>query len=204
MDGRVRLLVNERSAPAVNESRHKREGREIPKTTIPNKSGKDLIVYRYRDALNFAHGAGLIGFDTALVPELCDVPGNHYVARAIAHFADGSSWSGIGDANPANVNRMVAAHAPRMAETRAKARALGDALNLDANFADEFGDGDKAEEAITFAVRATPPAQSAAVSCEGCGAAIKDSPNFSADKKADYSRRKYGKVLCYTCGKAAD
>jgi hypothetical protein len=197
-------MVDTDRSPSRNEPRYKREGREIPKTTVGK--GTKITVYKWRDALNYAHSVGLIGFRTGLVESLCDVAANHYVAHAVATFADGTEWSGIGDANPKNVNPMVIAHIPRMAETRAKARALGDALNLDANFADELGGDEKPEDGVTFAPKAIPSPLPAGIGigCEECGAELKDSPGFTADKKASYSKSKYGRVLCYSCSKAAE
>ena len=49
---------------------------------------------------------------------------------AEATTEDGRTFSGIGDANPANTSRAIAVHSIRMAETRAKARALRDLLNV--------------------------------------------------------------------------
>lgn len=40
-------------------------------------------------------------------------------------------FTGIGDASPQNVSRGILPHAIRMAETRAKARAMRDATNVD-------------------------------------------------------------------------
>jgi len=49
-------------------------------------------------------------------------------------------FTGIGDANPANVNRKIAAHIIRMAETRGKARALRDAVNIGIVSLEELGE----------------------------------------------------------------
>jgi hypothetical protein len=191
-----------------NPTRYKREGRDIPKTTV-GKGSSQMEVYKYRDVLNFAHKAGMVGMRTGLIPSLCDITAGIYTAHATASFADGTTWDGIGDANPLNTNRMVAPHVARMAETRAKARALGDALNLDVNFADEFGgDTADAEDSATFtprrAARAIASAQpeptyNGNIACADCGSTIRDSPNFWAEKKAAVSMSKHGRVLCYAC-----
>src|SRR5690348_1215573 len=195
----------------LNHDRYTRQGREMEKFTI-GKGANQAQVYKYREALNFAHKVGLIGFETEFIIPLCNPAVELYVAHAVAKFADGSSFSGLGDANPANVNANVARHMPRMAETRAKARALGDALNLDANFSDEFG-GDDTDESETFtpkpAAAKRQPAASASrqaatssqadfnappfnngsngYECEECGSDIKDSAKWSAAQKANFS-----------------
>jgi predicted component of type VI protein secretion system len=51
---------------------------------------------------------------------------------AIVHIVvetEASTFEGLGDANPTNVARAIAPHLIRLAETRAKARSLRDALN---------------------------------------------------------------------------
>ena len=47
--------------------------------------------------------------------------------------------SGIGDADPSNVSPMMKGHLLRMAETRAKARALRDAVNVGMAALEELG-----------------------------------------------------------------
>jgi hypothetical protein len=57
------------------------------------------------------------------------------------------TFSGIGDASPENVGRNIVPHIIRMAETRAKARALRDAVNVGATALEELSDGDDAPPA---------------------------------------------------------
>lgn len=54
-----------------------------------------------------------------------------------------ATFSGIGDASPQNVSRNIVPHLIRMSETRAKARALRDAVNVGATSLEELsGDDD--------------------------------------------------------------
>lgn len=54
-------------------------------------------------------------------------------------------FDGIGDANPENVNSFIVPHLIRMAETRAKARALRDAVNIGVVWFEELA-GEAVEE----------------------------------------------------------
>ena len=64
-------------------------------------------------------------------------------------------FTGLGDASPENVGRNIAPHLIRMAETRAKARALRDAVNVGVTAFEEIDSG--AEDASESPKQATPP-----------------------------------------------
>ena len=104
------------------------------------RQGKRFVLYA--GLLEEAHGRGLRSIET----ELLQVPGveNGEVAivKAVVRTEEGR-FSGIGDASPENVGRMIAPHLIRMAETRAKARALRDAINVGVTALEELG-GDEA------------------------------------------------------------
>ena len=109
------------------------------------RQGKRFVLYA--GLLEEAHERGLRSIET----ELLQVPGTENgevaIARAVVRTEDGK-FSGIGDASPANVNRQIAPHIIRMAETRAKARALRDAINVGVTAFEELGeDGGESEAA---------------------------------------------------------
>ena len=92
----------------------------------------------YAGVLNLAHEEGL----TQIKTELLQAPleENHYMAIVKASVTTKKGvFEGIGDATPKNVNKMIAPHIVRMAETRAKGRALRDALNIAEALAEELG-----------------------------------------------------------------
>ncbi len=91
------------------------------------RGGRRFVLYA--GLLEEAHARGLRSIET----ELLQVPnaenGEVAIARAQVRMEEGK-FSGIGDASPGNVGRAIAPHIIRMAETRAKARALRDAINV--------------------------------------------------------------------------
>jgi hypothetical protein len=96
--------------------------------------------------------------------------------------------TGIGDANPANVGRMVAPHVLRMAETRAVARALRHLLGLGLTALEELSQG--AEETPASTERPRPasfdrPAGPRPVS--GAAGTLAPEETISLDG-ADYTR----------------
>jgi hypothetical protein len=111
------------------------------------RQGKQYVLFQ--GLLDEAHTQGLRGIDT----ELLQVPnpdnGNVAIVKAVCEMEDGRKFSGIGDASPENVGRNIAPHIIRMAETRAKARALRDAVNVGATALEELSEGDDAPPAGT-------------------------------------------------------
>lgn len=89
--------------------------------------GRDFI--RYDGLMELAHGK-IASIETELLQ--APYPGNHNMAivKAIIRDTDGRVWSGIGDASDLNCDPELAPHKIRLAETRAKGRALRDMLNV--------------------------------------------------------------------------
>jgi hypothetical protein len=109
------------------------------------RQGKQYVLFA--GLLDEAHSRGLRGIDTELIQVPDDVNGNVAIVKATAEMEDGRHFSGIGDASPENVGRNIVPHIIRMAETRAKARALRDAVNVGATALEELSDGDDAPPA---------------------------------------------------------
>lgn len=94
--------------------------------------------------LAVAHEIGLDEINTTIVQMPTEANGNAAVVRAIAKGKPGL-FTGLGDANPTNVNRKVLRHLLRVAETRAKARALRDLCNINMLALEELGDDEDFE-----------------------------------------------------------
>ena len=99
----------------------------------------------YAGVLKLAHEEGLKGIRTELLQ--APLESNNYMAIIHARVTtEKGVFDGIGDATPKNVNSMIAPHIVRMAETRAKGRALRDALNIAEALAEELGEVSEPEE----------------------------------------------------------
>src|SRR5829696_7303372 len=103
------------------------------------RQGKRFVLYA--GLLEEAHNRGLRSIET----ELLQVPGKENgdvaIVKAVIRTEEGK-FAGIGDASPQNVNRAIAPHLIRMAETRAKARALRDAVNVGVTALEEIDDSE--------------------------------------------------------------
>jgi hypothetical protein len=108
------------------------------------RQGKRFVLYA--GLLEEAHSRGLRSIETDLLQVPHAGNGDVAIVRAVVRTEDGK-FTGIGDASPENVNRNIAPHVIRMAETRAKARALRDAINVGVTAFEELGGEDGAEVA---------------------------------------------------------
>jgi hypothetical protein len=122
---------------AVTVQRRRRRYSEMREEYMIERGGRRFVLYA--GLLEEAHARGLRSIET----ELLQVPGAENgevaIARAVVRTEEGK-FSGIGDASPGNVSRAIAPHIIRMAETRAKARALRDAINVGVAALEELGD----------------------------------------------------------------
>jgi len=108
------------------------------------RQGKKFVLYA--GLLDEAHERGLRSIETELLQVPTVENGEVAIARAVVRTEDGK-FSGIGDASPDNVGRNIAPHIIRMAETRAKARALRDAINVGVAALEELGGEEQAPNA---------------------------------------------------------
>jgi hypothetical protein len=111
----------------------------MKKEYIINRQGKDFVLYE--GLLDEAHQQGLHRISTTIIQIPHEDNGMMAIVAAEVETSKGT-FTGIGDASPANVSRMIVPHILRMAETRSKARALRDAVNIGVTALDEMGDLD--------------------------------------------------------------
>jgi hypothetical protein len=118
-------------------------------------------VVTYQGLLSKAHDEGLKRIATRLVQIPTDDNGRTAIAKAAVETGKGQ-FEALGDASPLNVNSFIVPHLIRMAETRAKARALRDAVNIGVISFEEL-DGEVAEGAGRPVDNRTSPAAAAEV-----------------------------------------
>ncbi len=103
-------------------------------TTIEIKDRQGRVVatkevVTYAGLLNRAHQEGLKQIETTLLQ--APSAANEMTAISMAKVVtEKGVFTEVGDANPGNVNATIVPHIIRMAFTRAKARALRDAVNV--------------------------------------------------------------------------
>lgn len=120
----------------------------MKKEFIIEREGKTFVLYA--GLLDEAHRQGLKAIHTTLLQ--APTAENEYVAICQATVeTERGTYTGLGDASPDNVPRAMRPHLIRMAETRAKARALRDAVNVGVAALEELGDADGAAEPLDHA-----------------------------------------------------
>lgn len=97
-----------------------------------------------------ADEAGLCGTDTDLIPVLSPKDQSIiFCAKVKVHFEDGSFWTGTGDCHVGNCKLPFLNYPSATAESRARARALKQALGLHHILAtEEIGEGSIGQEDI--------------------------------------------------------
>jgi len=112
----------------------------VKKEFIVERNGRSFVLYA--GLLDLAHERGLKAITTTLVQIPSELSVNVAIVHATVETSQGT-FTGLGDAAPENVSRMMLPHLIRMAETRAKARALRDAVNVGVTALEELGDIDE-------------------------------------------------------------
>jgi hypothetical protein len=129
----------------------------VKKEFIVEREGRSFVLYA--GLLDLAHERGLRGITTTLVQVPSELNGMAAIVHATVETEAGT-FTGLGDASPGNVTRMMAPHLIRMAETRAKARALRDAVNVGVTAFEELGDeSDSRDAAASRPVAAAAPSR---------------------------------------------
>src|ERR1051326_4126217 len=104
---------------------------------IPYTDTRESIAYA--ELLKLAHEEGLKSISTSLVLQPSEENGRLAIVKAAVETERGH-FEGLGDADPGNVDAFLVPHLIRVAETRAKARALRDAVNCGVVSSEELDD----------------------------------------------------------------
>lgn len=112
--------------------------------TIPTRNDRGEITGEkqfvlYAGLLSLAHQIGIEQIHATLIQIPTEGNGMTAIVRAVVQGRRGT-FTGLGDASPESVNRKVVRHLIRVAETRAKARALRDFTNVSLVALEELGE----------------------------------------------------------------
>ncbi len=124
----------------------------VKREFIVERQGKSFVLYA--GLLDLAHSQGLRAIRTRLLQIPTEDNGQTAIVSAEVE-TDRGTFSGIGDASPANVARAMLTCTIRLAETRAKARALRDAVNVGVAALEELGELDETPSTPTPEFRPT-------------------------------------------------
>lgn len=138
----------------------------------------------YAGVLKKAHEEGLKVISTELLQ--APLEANNYMAIIHARVTTTKGvFDGIGDATPKNVNAMISPHIVRMAETRAKGRALRDALNIAEALAEELGEFEDKKDVDNYGITDKDEING-----------FEDEPNY----ESDHAQKQLVKEKCKKCG----
>ena len=125
-------------------------------------SRRGVRMVLYAGVLQEAHERGIRSIETELLQVPNEDNGQTAIVKATVemlasvelqngdHEGRGPRFSGLGDASPASTSSQMVPHLLRLAETRAKARALKDAVNIGVVSMEEMGgDEDSAQASQT-------------------------------------------------------
>jgi hypothetical protein len=134
-----------------------------------------MSVITYQQLLALAHDRGL----HSILTEVIEVREGFAFFRAVVTMEDGKVFTGHGDAATNNVKPAMVNCLPRMAETRAKARALRDAVNIGEVSAEELPDYEERPASAPPAAAARPRSvrQPAAPQIDANGPLSRDQAN---------------------------
>ncbi|MFH1681494.1 MAG: hypothetical protein ABIH26_12750 [Candidatus Eisenbacteria bacterium] len=116
----------------------------VTRIEIKDRNGRVVgtkEVVKYPGLLSRAHDEGLKRIETTIAQLPTEANGMSAVVRAQVETGKGT-FTGTGEASPGNTNSRVGSYLVHMAETRAKGRALRDAVNIGVVSLEEIlGDG---------------------------------------------------------------
>ena len=160
---------------------------------IPYTDTRDGVAYA--ELLKLAHDEGLKSIATELVLSPSEDNGRTAIVKASVETERGH-FEGLGDADPGNVDDFLAPHLIRVAETRAKARALRDAVNCGVVSQEELdgasrrsspSPGPGAPRSNSSSRQATPP--------RGNGSAPRANGNGSTEPMTEGQRRYLFRIM---------
>jgi len=157
---------------------------KIEEKFIVNLKGKQFVTYE--GLLDLAHQNKLKSIKTELIQIPTKENNNQCIMKAIATTEDGKEFEGYGDADTSNVNSMISKHIIRMAETRAKARALRDLTNVGMTALEELGDEEVDEPANRSSSNTQSNTRQAKVSNVGKDKQAIVDNSLASDKQLNY------------------